>query len=164
MRHLTRKRKANKKIIITNRQRGHESHSPKVQSVEEISNNILQGSLQILRAPIILLPPNSPKKASRHHFPYCCTPCTWPSWFWLVLLKLASMKAWEELAAVGGGAWWRVRLQRNFDRQSGQDEYQGGGWIVVWAKKIPTNILIWHSSKETSRVVKGHRKVTMIPY
>jgi hypothetical protein len=74
MRHLTRKRKANKKIIITNRQRGHESHSPKVQSVEEISNNILQGSLQILKAPIIPLPPNSPKKASGHHFSHRITP------------------------------------------------------------------------------------------
>jgi hypothetical protein len=49
--HLTRKRKVNKKIIITNRQRGHKGHSSKIQSVEEediISSKDLSKSSKLL--------------------------------------------------------------------------------------------------------------------
>jgi hypothetical protein len=42
--------------------------------MEKRGTNILQGSLQILKAPIIHLPPNSPKKASGHRFPHRNTP------------------------------------------------------------------------------------------
>jgi predicted component of type VI protein secretion system len=42
--------------------------------MEERENNILQGSLQILKTLIISLPPNSPKNASGHHFPHRSTP------------------------------------------------------------------------------------------
>jgi hypothetical protein len=53
---------------------GHKGRNPKEQSMEERVNNILQRSLQILKAPIIHLPPNSPKNASGHHFPHRSTP------------------------------------------------------------------------------------------
>jgi hypothetical protein len=41
MKHLTRKRKMNKKIVITNRHRRHKCRCPKVQSMEDYLKNIL---------------------------------------------------------------------------------------------------------------------------
>jgi hypothetical protein len=81
MRHLTRKRKANKKIIRRDTKATVQRY--KVWNKEEIislskkkkkrGNNIFQGSLKILKAHIIPLPPNSPKNASGHHFPHRST-------------------------------------------------------------------------------------------
>jgi hypothetical protein len=63
-----------KKIRITKRQRGQVSRSPQIQRIQQRGWNLFQRAFQVLKTPIVSLPPNRPKNTNMHHLPNHGTP------------------------------------------------------------------------------------------